>query len=204
MKSFVLDSPVLLHWCVRIKESTKEPVHPQALIVQAECSRSVWLEKQLMLLWLKSAKGKARCSHHVAHSQGILHGSVMKSFPSAHACALKTHSGSFWDEHPGSAGWRRPGTDNQPSENPKSKAKLQRSRLWEGDWTAAPAQHSGCWCCWRCVLPDKLFHRLGSDGVPARNELRNFEMLIRQQSLASEPFPRGSYSEAIYSWNCKS
>lgn len=53
---------------------------------------------------------------------------------------LKSHPGSFWDEHPGSAGWRRPGTDNQPSENPK----LQRSRLWEGDWTAAPAQHSGC------------------------------------------------------------
>lgn len=40
--------------------------------------------------------------------------------------------------------------------------------------------------------------------IPARNELRNFEMLIRQQSLTSEPFPRGSYSGAIYSWNCKS
>lgn len=34
----------------------------------------------------------------------------------------------------------------------------------------------------------------GSGGVPVRNELQNFEMLIRQWSLASEPFPWGSCS----------
>lgn len=39
----------------------------------------------------------------------------------------------------------------------------------------------------------------GSGGVPARNTFRNFEMLISQRSLASEPFPWGSYSGAIYS-----
>lgn len=132
MKSFVLDSPVLLHWCVRMKESTKEPVPPQALIVQAECSCFLCLEKQLMLLWLKSAKGKARCSHHVAHSQSILRGSVMRSFPSAHACALKTHPSSFWDEHSDPAGCGMLGTGCQPKKGPKSKAKLQGSGLWEG------------------------------------------------------------------------
>jgi len=60
---------------------------------------------------------------------------------------------------------------------------------------------SGKWgCCWRrCTLPDTLSISSASGGGPARNELQNFEMLIRQRSLASEPFPWGSYSGALYS-----
>lgn len=97
-----------------------------------------------------------------------------------------------------SAGCGMLGTNSQPSRDPKSKA-----RAVGRGWTAAPAHQQVLMLLEVCAAW-QAFSSSGSGGVPARNELWNFEMLIRQQSLASEPFPRGSYSAAIYSWNCKS
>lgn len=84
----------------------------------------------------------------------------------------------------------------------KSKAKPQGSGLWIGDclenspcppWADGDAVGGNACCLTGCSASS------GSGGGPARNELQNFEMLIRQRSLASEPFPWGSYSGAIYS-----
>lgn len=60
--------------------------------------------------------------------------------------------------------------------------------------SAAGAEALGDVCCLTSCSTSS-----GSAGVPVRNELQNFEMLISQQSLASEPFPWGSYFGAIYS-----
>lgn len=84
----------------------------------------------------------------------------------------------------------------------KTKAKPQRPWLWEEEWLEnspcrpqAGGDAAGGVCCLTSCSSST-----GSGGVPARNEFHGSEMLlIRQESFASESFPWGSYSGAIYS-----
>lgn len=196
---------MLLHWRVK-DEGDKKRACPSSGISCA--GHNAHISSAWKNSWCSrdsnTAKGKARCAHRVAHSQGILRALAMVSSHSAHTCTLKTHPSFFWDVLPDSAGFLDPIGHRQSAQKVnKSKAKPQRS----GDClenSPCPPQAGGdavggdARCLTGCSTSS------GSAGVPVRSELQNSEMLIRQQSLASEPFPWGSYSGAIYSWNCKS
>lgn len=94
-KSHLVDNPPFPQWCMGMKASPKEGSHPQAAVVQAQCSCFLWLDKQLMRLWCNSVKekaGKLPCyTHHIAHPQGSWHALGMMNSHSAHTCSLKAH-----------------------------------------------------------------------------------------------------------------